>query len=68
VLFGSNASTNPNSGGPGQGALTMVLYFYHQAFDNRDYGYGAAIAWAVFLIVTLFTIINWRLVQRRKEA
>lgn len=64
VLFGSEASINPNSGGPGQAGLTMVLYFYHQAFDNNDYGYGAAIAWAVFLIVMVFVVINWRLVQR----
>src|SRR6266542_2361006 len=55
-----------NSGGRGQGALTMVLYFYQQAFVNNDYGYGAAIAVAVFVIVTTFTIINWRLVQRRQ--
>jgi cellobiose transport system permease protein len=53
-------------GGPGQGALTMVLYFYNQAFNNNDYGYGAAIAVAVFLVVTIFTIINWRLVQFRR--
>lgn len=65
VLFGSNTTLNPNTGGPGQGALTMVLYFYHQAFDNRDFGYGAAISWAVFLVIVLFAVINWRLVQRR---
>jgi cellobiose transport system permease protein len=67
VLFGSNASVNPNSGGPGQAGLTMVLYFYRTAFNNNDYGYGAAIAWAVFLIVMIFTILNWRLVQRRAD-
>ena len=59
--------TTPNSGGPGQGGLTMVLYFYHQAFDNNDFGYGAAIAWAVFLVVMLFAVINWRIVQRRER-
>jgi cellobiose transport system permease protein len=55
------------SGGAGQGALTMVLYFYRQAFTNNDYGYGAAIAVAVFVVVTTFTLINWRLVQRRGD-
>ncbi|MBP2326495.1 cellobiose transport system permease protein [Kibdelosporangium banguiense] len=67
VLFGTNTTLNPNTGGPGNGALTMVLYFYHQAFDNRDFGYGAAIAWMVFLVVMLFAAINWRLVQRREK-
>ncbi|MEZ0074255.1 carbohydrate ABC transporter permease [Planotetraspora sp. GP83] len=69
VLFGGNASINPDSGGPGQAGLTAILYFYREAFGNNDYGYGAAIAWAVFLVILLFTAINWRLVQRReKEA
>jgi cellobiose transport system permease protein len=67
VLFGTNTTLNPNTGGPGNGALTMVLYFYHQAFDNRDFGYGAAIAWMVFLVVMLFAAINWRLVHRRER-
>ena len=69
VLFGSTAATNPNSGGPGQAGLTMMLYFYHQAFDNNDYGYAAAIVWALFLLILLFVVINWRLVTRgeRKE-
>jgi cellobiose transport system permease protein len=57
----------PNTGGPGQEGLTMVLYFYHQAFDNNDFGYAAAISWAVFMIILLFAVINWRLVQRRGE-
>jgi cellobiose transport system permease protein len=67
VLFGTNTTLNPNTGGPGQGGLTMVLYFYHQAFDNRNFGYGAAIAWLVFIVVMLFVAINWRIVQRREK-
>jgi cellobiose transport system permease protein len=67
VLFGTNTTLNPNTGGPGQGALTMVLYFYHQAFDNRNFGYGAAIAWLVFVVIMLFVAVNWRLVQRREK-
>ncbi|MFD3502470.1 carbohydrate ABC transporter permease [Streptomyces sp. NPDC058676] len=65
VLFGSEAATNPNSGGPGQAGLTTLLYFYHQAFDNNDFGYGAAIVWAFFLVILLIVLINWRLVQRK---
>jgi cellobiose transport system permease protein len=61
VLFGTSSN-----GGPGQGALTMVFYFYTQAFRHNDYGYGAAIAVAVFVVVSIFTVINWRLVQLRR--
>jgi cellobiose transport system permease protein len=56
------------SGGPGHGALTMVLYFYQEAFTHNDYGYGAAIAVAVFLLVSIFTILNWFLVQRERSG
>jgi cellobiose transport system permease protein len=66
VLF--SAQLPPNTGGSGQGGLTMVLYFYHQTFDNNRYGYGAAIAWSVFLVVIVFVLINWRLVTRRDRT
>jgi cellobiose transport system permease protein len=65
VMFGSTAAMNPDSGGPGQAGLTLMLYFYQQAFDNHDYGYGAAIVWALFLLIMAFVVINWRIVARR---
>ncbi|GHH77083.1 cytochrome c biogenesis protein [Streptomyces sulfonofaciens] len=51
-------------GGPGAAGMTMVLYFYGTAFADNDFGYGAAIAWGIFVVVVLFAILNWRLVQR----
>jgi len=62
VLFGSVDATNPDTGGPGHAGLTTALYMYREAFDFGQFGYGAAIAWALFLVLLLFTIINWRLV------
>ncbi|WP_238431429.1 carbohydrate ABC transporter permease [Streptomyces cavernae] len=67
VLFGSDASTNPNSGGPGRAGLTTLLYFYNQAFDYNDFGYAAAIVWAFFLLILLIVVINWRLVQGKER-
>ncbi|MEZ0493776.1 carbohydrate ABC transporter permease [Kineococcus sp. TBRC 1896] len=67
VLFGTNAAVNPNSGGPGQAGLTMVLYFYQQAFNYNNYGYGAAIAYGVLAIVGVFALVNWRLVARSEK-
>jgi cellobiose transport system permease protein len=65
VIFSSNAANNANSGGPGSAGLTTILYFYREAFNFNDYGYGAAIAWSLFLVIMLFTVINWRVVTRR---
>jgi cellobiose transport system permease protein len=52
-----------NSGGPGSEGQTMVLYLYQQAFTLNDFGYGSAIGWGLFVVIILFSIINWRLVQ-----
>ncbi len=54
-----------NSGGTKEAGMTIVLYQYNQAFTQFDFGYGSAIAWALFIIATLFAIINWRLVSER---
>ncbi|MFC9691586.1 carbohydrate ABC transporter permease [Kribbella sp. NPDC056951] len=54
-----------NSGGVGQSGMTIVMYFYQQAFLNNDYGYAAAIALSIFMLVLLFTAINWKLVGGR---
>ena len=56
-----------NTGGPGQSGMTIVLYFYRTAFLNNDYGYAAAIALSVFMLVLLFTAINWRIFRVRGE-
>ncbi len=67
VLFGSNAA-NPNLGGPGQAGLTTLLYFYQSAFVNNDYGYGAAIVWAFFVLIMVLVVVNWRIVQRGRKS
>ncbi|WSN64513.1 sugar ABC transporter permease [Streptomyces sp. NBC_01361] len=67
VLLSANNGGSTFAGGPEHAGQTMVLYFYQQTFDNNDFGYGAAIAWAIFLVVAVFAVINWRLVQRREK-
>jgi cellobiose transport system permease protein len=57
-----------NQGGTGQSGLTAVLWFYNQAFLNNDYGYAAAIALSVFMLVLLFTAVNWRIFRSRGDG
>jgi len=54
-----------NSGGTDEAGMTIVLYQYNQAFTQFDFGYGSAIAWALFVIASVFAVINWRLVRER---
>ena len=56
-----------NSGGTDEAGMTIVLYQYNQAFTQFDFGYGSAIAWALFIIAALFAVINWRLLQERDD-
>ncbi|WP_329348350.1 hypothetical protein OG226_07430 [Streptomyces sp. NBC_01261] len=52
-------SDGPGStGGPGQEGLTIVLHPWQKAFNDHQFGYGAAIGWSLFALVALFAIIN----------
>jgi len=42
-------------GGPGTSTLTLIQYMYFQAFQNYNLGYGAAIAYATFIILLALT-------------
>ena len=50
-------------GGPADATRTMVLYIYDQGVKFLKMGYAAAVAWTLFVIVFLITIVQWR-VQR----
>jgi multiple sugar transport system permease protein len=51
-------------GGPNNATLTMVLYLYRRAFVHFDFGYAAALAWVLFLIILGFTILVVRSADR----
>jgi multiple sugar transport system permease protein len=38
-----------------------VLYVYRAAFEQFKMGYGSAVAWLLFLVILVFTIVQWRL-------
>jgi len=52
------------NGGPRNATLFLVLYIYNHAFMNFRMGYAAALAWVLFAIVMIFTIIQFRLAGR----
>ncbi len=51
-------------GGPENATLFYVLYLYRMAFENFRMGYASAMAWVLFLIILLFTYIQFRLSDR----
>lgn len=51
-------------GGPARATTTLALYIYTTGFTYRRMGEAAAIAWILFAVIFLFTVIQTRL-QRR---
>ena len=51
-------------GGPGDATNTIVMYIYNQGFQFFQMGYAAAIAWVLFSIIFIITLLQHRL-QRR---
>lgn len=47
-------------GGPGDATNTVVMYIYNQAFQFFQMGYAAAVAWVLFLIILVITLVQWR--------
>jgi multiple sugar transport system permease protein len=47
-------------GGPRYATLFVVLYLYQNAFANFRMGYASAIAWALFLVILVLTVIIFR--------
>ncbi|MEZ4866529.1 MAG: sugar ABC transporter permease [Caldilineaceae bacterium] len=52
------------TGSPADSTLMMSIYLYQSAFVYFKIGYASAQAWALFLIVILFTIILFRVSGR----
>ncbi|MCK4271387.1 sugar ABC transporter permease, partial [bacterium] len=47
-------------GGPAGATTTMSYYIYNNAFQWFKMGYAASIAWFLFILVFIATLINWK--------
>ncbi len=48
-------------GGPAGATTTLSYYVYTEAFEAGRLGHAAAISWALFLLVFIVTLVNWKL-------
>lgn len=58
---------NGTSGGDNRQGLTISLLLYEEAFARSQFGYACAIAWALFLIILLISVVNSLLTNKIKE-
>jgi multiple sugar transport system permease protein len=64
--FVMTGGVQPGSeGGPNQSTLFIVLYIYKKAFQEYEMGYASALAWTLFVIITLCTALAWKVSQSR---
>lgn len=47
-------------GGPAGSTTTIEYYIYNNAYQYFKMGYASSIAWFLFLVIFLVTLINWR--------
>ena len=45
------------NGGPLDSTLFLVLYIYRQAFEYFNMGYASALAWVLFVIILILTLL-----------
>ncbi|RXZ72581.1 carbohydrate ABC transporter permease [Agromyces albus] len=53
-------------GGPGRATLVLSQLIYEEGITENRFGYSSAISLALFLIVLVFTVVQFR-IQKRKE-
>ena len=54
-------------GGPVRATTSVVMYMYEEGFRWWRMGYAAAIAFVLFVVILLATLVQLRLGRERKE-
>ena len=47
-------------GGPGRSTSVLVYHIYRTAYQNYRMGYASAMAWVLFAIIFIITVIQWK--------
>jgi len=55
---------NNGGGGPEDASLFYGLYLYNQAFQFLNLGKASAMAWMLFVVVLIITLINFKLASK----
>jgi multiple sugar transport system permease protein/cellobiose transport system permease protein len=72
MLFGSSGEGRMVIGGPGRSCLTTIWYMLDTAFGQTTgtpaFGYGAAISYGLFVIIAIFSILNYKIIKRSENT
>ena len=53
------AASRSGSAGPANSMLTIVFYLYQEGFGTFRMGYASALAWLLFALIMVITIIQF---------
>jgi cellobiose transport system permease protein len=52
------------NGGSLRQSQTVAMYMFENAFQRFQYGYGSAVAWMLFLLILVFSLLNFLIIRR----
>ncbi len=55
-------------GGPGNATRPLIQYIYETAFTKNNFGYGAAMSYALFVILIILTVVQLTVKKRGERA
>ena len=67
LLFDGSLTGAQPYGGPQFACLTMVMNFYDAGFRYFDMGFGAALAYGMFVVIVVFSMLLLRVIMRKED-
>jgi len=67
-VLGGGAGEAGNKFGPNDSGMTMVPLVYHTGFETFEMGKSTAIAYILFAVILIFSLVQLRLFRSREEA
>ena len=55
-------------GGPGFSTTVLVQYIYQMAFTEGQMGYASAIGVVLYLLLLVFTVVQWRVTRQSENV
>lgn len=56
-----------NGAGPGNSALTIVMYLFNTGFDVGDIGYASAIGWVLAIMIAVVALFQLKVTRATRE-
>ncbi|WP_263705773.1 carbohydrate ABC transporter permease [Shouchella tritolerans] len=66
-IFDQPYMLTEGSGSPNHATLTSVMYLYRTAFEQGRFGYGATIAFCLFVVIVSLSVVSYLVSRNRSK-